>query len=102
MKTFSIQQIYKLHRWFAVIVGIQVLLWILGGVVMSIIPIEQVRGQHLAIKTLKQHESFAYQYSVDRLLLRTEEPKQVELGDFLAQLTKTTCLMRFQEQNYHH
>lgn len=38
----------QLHKWIAVIVGVQVLLWVTGGVVMSVIPIERVRGEHHA------------------------------------------------------
>lgn len=34
------------HKWIGLIVGIQVLFWTLGGVVMSWIPIEEVRGEH--------------------------------------------------------
>ena len=37
----------KLHKWIGLVIGIQVLLWISGGVVMSIIPIDMVRGKHL-------------------------------------------------------
>lgn len=37
----------KLHKWIGLIIGIQVLLWISGGVVMSAIPIDIVRGNHL-------------------------------------------------------
>jgi len=36
----------KIHKWLALIIGIQVLLWILGGLVMSWFPIETVRGEH--------------------------------------------------------
>ena len=36
----------RLHRWTALVVGVQVLLWIMGGLVMSAIPIERVRGEH--------------------------------------------------------
>lgn len=36
----------QLHKWIALIVGIQVLLWVLGGVVMTVIPIERVRSEH--------------------------------------------------------
>lgn len=35
------------HKWMGLVIGIQVLLWISGGVVMSVIPIDIVRGQHL-------------------------------------------------------
>ena len=38
---------YSLHRWLGMIVGLQVVLWIAGGVVMSAIPIDIVRGTHL-------------------------------------------------------
>ena len=36
----------RVHKWIALIIGIQILLWISGGLVMSVIPIEQVRGEH--------------------------------------------------------
>ena len=36
----------RIHKWVALIVGIQIMLWIAGGLVMSTIPIEQVRGEH--------------------------------------------------------
>ncbi len=36
----------RIHKWVALIVGLQIVLWIAGGVVMSVIPIEQVRGEH--------------------------------------------------------
>jgi uncharacterized iron-regulated membrane protein len=36
----------RIHKWLALIVGIQIILWVTGGVVMSIIPIETVRGEH--------------------------------------------------------
>lgn len=36
----------RVHKWVALIVGLQIMLWIAGGLVMSVIPIEQVRGEH--------------------------------------------------------
>lgn len=36
----------KIHKWIALIVGIQILLWVLGGLVMSWFPIETVRSEH--------------------------------------------------------
>lgn len=35
-----------IHKWLGLIVGLQVLGWVLGGVVMTAIPIERVRGEH--------------------------------------------------------
>jgi hypothetical protein len=37
----------RTHKWLALIVGIQLLLWFSSGLVMSLLPIERVRGEHL-------------------------------------------------------
>lgn len=34
------------HKWIGLIVGVQVVLWTMGGVVMSWMPIEEVRSEH--------------------------------------------------------
>lgn len=36
----------QLHKWVALIVGVQVLFWTVGGLVMTAIPIERVRSEH--------------------------------------------------------
>lgn len=36
----------QLHKWVALIVGVQVLFWVLGGLVMTVLPIERVRSEH--------------------------------------------------------
>ena len=36
----------RIHKWVALVVGLQIVLWIAGGLVMSVLPIEQVRGEH--------------------------------------------------------
>ena len=39
----------QIHKWLGLIVGLQVLGWVLGGLIMSAIPIERVRSeQHIA------------------------------------------------------
>ena len=43
----------QLHKWIALVVAIQVLGWVAGGLIMTAIPIEQVRGEnHLAVPNL--------------------------------------------------
>ena len=39
--------IRKLHKWIGLIIGLQLLAWVLGGLVMTSLPIERVRGEHL-------------------------------------------------------
>ena len=36
----------QLHKWIALAVGIQVLGWVLGGLIMTALPIEKVRSEH--------------------------------------------------------
>lgn len=40
----------QIHKWLALIVGLQVLGWVLGGLVMTAIPIERVRSEHHVAK----------------------------------------------------
>lgn len=39
------------HKWVGLLVGLQVVFWTMGGVVMSWIPIEEVRGEHKIAET---------------------------------------------------
>lgn len=36
----------RFHKWLALVVGLQILLWVVGGLVMSVLPIERVRAEH--------------------------------------------------------
>lgn len=40
----------SIHKWIGVVIGIQVLLWVAGGLVMSAFPIELVRGETQSAK----------------------------------------------------
>jgi PepSY-associated TM region len=37
----------RIHKWLALIIGLQVLIWFSSGAIMSFLPIEKVRGEHL-------------------------------------------------------
>lgn len=39
------RSIHALHRWLGLALGVQVLIWMTSGVVMSLLPIEHVRGE---------------------------------------------------------
>ena len=53
----------RIHRWLALIIGAQLLIWFASGVIMSFLPIEKVRGEHLvdreAVMTIPPGSSFA-------------------------------------------
>lgn len=43
----------KLHKWLALIIGAQLLLWFVSGSIMSIVPIETVRSEHLVSREVE-------------------------------------------------
>ncbi|MGJ3231622.1 MAG: PepSY domain-containing protein [Oceanicaulis sp.] len=43
--------IVRAHKWLALVVGIQIFLWVLGGFAMSLMPIERVRAEHTIAPT---------------------------------------------------
>jgi hypothetical protein len=65
--------IRKAHKWLGLVLGIQILFWIAGGVIMSAIPLEKVHGKHLATKTLpSQFDNNDYTFSVESLIARVQ------------------------------
>ena len=42
----------RLHNWLGLLLVAQILLWFLSGLVMAVLPIEQVRGEHLRSQPL--------------------------------------------------
>lgn len=42
----------RLHNWLGLVLVVQILLWFLSGLVMAVLPIEQVRGEHLRSQPL--------------------------------------------------
>ena len=36
----------KLHKWLGVIIGLQVLFWVAGGLVMSYLPLDEIKAKH--------------------------------------------------------
>ena len=37
----------RLHKWAGLVLGVQILLWFVSGFIMSLFPINEVRGRHL-------------------------------------------------------
>jgi uncharacterized iron-regulated membrane protein len=55
----------QLHKWIGLIVGIQVLFWTAGGLVMTAIPIETVRSEHHVAEVRREPVSGAGLLSLD-------------------------------------
>ena len=76
--------IRKIHKWMGLLVAIQILLWIVGGVVMSSIPIGQVRGDHSRAFVESYPLNFKEVYPLEKVLPSVPNPIEsitLENGD---------------------
>lgn len=65
----------RLHRWLALLIGIQLLLWFTSGLVMSLLPIDRVRGEHLVDRETAAPLPAASRYApLDQLLVQAGGP----------------------------
>jgi len=74
----------KIHKWAGLILGIQILLWITGGVVMSSLPIELVHGDHSLKFIDRSALNFKEVYPLERILPYVPNPIEsatLENGD---------------------
>lgn len=65
----------RIHKWLALLVGLQIILWITGGLVMSWFPIEQVRGEHNIA------EPPAFDFTSSPLLSPTEAAARAQMDN---------------------
>ncbi|MGO2011168.1 MAG: hypothetical protein ACTJH9_15870 [Pseudoalteromonas sp.] len=74
----------KLHKWLGYLIAMQIFAWLLGGLIMSAIPLEKVHGKHLAEHQLNnpfQHTD--YFASIENIVNQVAEPKQINYSHFL-------------------
>ncbi len=73
-------QCRKIHKWLGLIIGIQVLFWILGGLVMSALPLDKVHGDHLHKgKAMPQAKLSDYRFPINLVLANHQlDPKLVK------------------------
>ena len=70
----------QLHKWIALVVGLQVLFWVGGGLVMVAIPIETVRSEHRVAEQLPVPLALAALPSLDEISRQAGvEPTQADL-----------------------
>lgn len=74
----------KLHKWLGYLLALQIFAWLLGGLVMSAIPLEKVHGKHLAARQLDNPFTQAdYPASLDNIVSQVLRPQQITYGHFL-------------------
>ncbi|NVJ61263.1 MAG: PepSY domain-containing protein [Gammaproteobacteria bacterium] len=59
----------KAHKWLGLFVGIQVFFWVFGGLIMTLWPIEEIRGSHLYKLPEKKQVSAEQIESLSKLLI---------------------------------
>ena len=78
------QSIYRfstaVHKWGGLILALQILFWIGGGLIMSAIPLEKVHGKHLAKFTIENTHKTAHTYSLDKLLSTMNTTSEIQLA----------------------
>lgn len=89
-----------LHRWLALIIGVQLLLWFASGLLMSILPIDRVRGEHLVVRDSAARLATAQQLAPPAVMLRGAPGPVRELryttllGQTVAELTMVDGTVR--------
>lgn len=76
----------RVHKWAGLIIGIQILLWVLSGLFMTVFPINEIRGRHIAVQVdlpvLQKPD-----VSFDQALARYDgEVTQASLANYAGQL----------------
>ena len=88
----------KIHKWLGYLLAIQIFAWLLGGLIMSAIPLEKVHGKHLAQRDLPNPFQHAdYFASIENIVNQVDEPKQINYSHFL---TTPIIVVRGAEQEY--
>jgi uncharacterized iron-regulated membrane protein len=78
----------RVHKWLALAVGIQIILWVTGGVVMSVIPIERVRGEHNIAPAIDRP------LALDGLMPLDAAIRAADIGEGIRSVTLETWLDR--------
>ncbi|MBQ4839258.1 hypothetical protein [Pseudoalteromonas luteoviolacea] len=74
----------KIHKYLGYLLALQLFAWLLGGLVMSAIPLEMVHGKHLANRQLENpFNSTHYTASLDQLTQQVSGLRSIEFKHFL-------------------
>ncbi len=89
----------KIHKWAGLVLGIQMLLWFLSGFLMSWMPIDEIRGNHL-LQPVKPQPIALESLDFSPLNQQLESPVLAVtlkswLGQHIAEVQTSEGLMRF-------
>ncbi|MAD04812.1 MAG: hypothetical protein CMK65_14505 [Pseudoalteromonas sp.] len=74
----------KGHKWLGYLLALQIFFWLLGGLVMSSLPLEKVHGKHLANRSLSNPFLVSeYSASIDKITAQFEQIESIKYSHFL-------------------
>jgi uncharacterized iron-regulated membrane protein len=74
----------KGHKWLGYLLALQIFFWLLGGLVMSSLPLEKVHGKHLANRSLSSPFLLSdYPASIDKITAQFEQIEGIKYSHFL-------------------
>ncbi|KTG19013.1 hypothetical protein AUR67_17830 [Pseudoalteromonas sp. XI10] len=74
----------KGHKWLGYLLALQIFFWLLGGLVMSSLPLEKVHGKHLANRSLSSPFLLSdYPTSIDKITAQFEQIEGIKYSHFL-------------------
>ena len=74
----------KGHKWLGYLLALQIFFWLLGGLVMSSLPLEKVHGKHLANRSLSSPFIVSdYPTSIDKITAQFEQIEGIKYSHFL-------------------
>ena len=77
----------KLHKWLGLLIGLQIVLWVLGGFVMSFFDIEKVRGEVNIAKQIEVNLNQTINFDVNQIIDRLDfAPTSIELKGWMGRL----------------
>lgn len=89
----------KIHKWAGLFLGIQLVLWVAGGLVMSALPGDKVRGKHLVdIHSSAEHSSSAYRFAIADVLKQVRG--DIKSVHFSSRLNQPAYKVVTAEENY--
>ena len=90
----------KWHKWLALVVGVQLLLWTFSGLFMSAVPIEIIKSEHLLKKKPQQVLSGDIDYfSVDKVISKLEADNSVIEIELKNILDSPTYVVHFSDNS---
>ena len=99
--TFDKKLLRKVHRWLGLFAGIQLLTWTVSGLYFTLIPIEEIRGNHLLVNELESPLASGFDLiSQSELTALHSELNEARLEDFQFMVTNNVPVYLVEETRF--